>query len=547
MNKLYGLSFITLLFFSGCYEVPKKIVHVEEKMAPEPIAITDYSELTELFVEFDPFVINQPSTFLAHFTYMDTFKPFKKGRVEACLTFHNQKKECFSVDAPASVGIFKPVAIPTQTGGAKLSITIALNDIKVTHQLGEFKVYASANQIHAAHEDEHDHAHEDEHDHAHGDEHDHAHGDEHDHAHENEDEHAHGDEEGISYLKEQQWQVEFATQVVKKRLLRESVSTFTKIEIPSNEEYLLSAPVSGIITPNSDIQVGMEVKANQTIAHITPLLGHKEDISTLKFELKKAQANLNLKKNENLRLQKLKAKNAVSQKRLIAAEQDYEMAKAQLFNVKQRLQQFDTSSSNKLGISLKSPIKGTIAKQLALPGSFVNEGDPIAHIINLEKLWLNVNIAQSDTYKIDAPLGVEILSNGNPLDFTVGKNAKFLYFSDTIDPKTRCASLIFEINDAPSYLKAGARFAVKAYTGKTVDALAIPKSSIVNDNGQHVVYVQIDGEHFERRNVQTGLSDTGYIEVHSGVSEGERIVSKGAYQVLLSALTPAEAGHGHAH
>jgi len=144
-------------------------------------------------------------------------------------------------------------------------------------------------------------------------------------------------------------------------------------------------------------------------------------------------------------------------------------------------------------------------------------------------------------------LGVELVVNNSSLDFCVGKNAKFIYFNEQIDPKPRCASLLFEINNPPASLNAGAGYAVKAYTGKTVETLTIPKSSIVNDNGLHVVYVQVEGESFERRNVQTGLSDSGYIQVVSGVSEGEHVVSKGAYQVLLSAVSPAEAGHGHAH
>ena len=76
---------------------------------------------------------------------------------------------------------------------------------------------------------------------------------------------------------------------------------------------------------------------------------------------------------------------------------------------------------------------------------------------------------------------------------------------------------------------------------------SIAKSSIVNDNGQHVVYVQVGGESFERRNIQTGISTGDYIEVTSGLSEGEHVVSKGAYQVLLSAVSPAAAGAGHAH
>lgn len=507
MNRLSILSILMLLFFSACTEEVKSVAN-DEIAAPEPIAITDYSEQTELFVEFDPFVVNNPSTFLAHFTYMNTFKPFKEGQVESCLSFVNETKECFSVDAPAFEGIFKPVATPSQSGDAKLSITIKLGNIHVTHELGTFKVYESIAQIPLSKEEEDD---------------------------------------SISYLKEQQWKVEFATQIVKKRLLRESISTFAKIELPHNNEYILTAPVSGIATIKEGISVGTKLKKNMTVAYITPLLGQKEDILTLKFELKKANTNLTLKKYDYERLQELKAKNAVSQNRLLVAEQEYEMAQAQLANVAQRLKQFDTGSNKNLGLSLNNQIDGTINKLLALSGSYVNEGDTIAHIINAEKLWFNINIPQNDISKITKPLGVELLTNENPLVFNVGQNVKFLYFNDTIDPATRCASLLFEADNASSSLKSGAIYAVRAYTGKTVEALAIPKSAIINDNGQHVVYIQTGGESFERRNVQTGLSDSGYIEVYSGVNKDEHVVSKGVYEVLLSSISPAAAGHGHAH
>ncbi|MCF6339362.1 MAG: efflux RND transporter periplasmic adaptor subunit [Sulfurimonas sp.] len=510
MKQLSLIFFTILLFLSGCSE--KHEAHtqaVEEKIEPEPVAITDYTKQTELFVEFDQFVLNQESTFLAHFTYMDTFKPFTEGYVKACLTYLNQITECFDVDSPVRKGIFKPVAIPSQSGKVELDITVEQGNIKQTHKLGSFQVYESNEKIPTHAEQEED--------------------------------------DGISYLKEQQWEVEFATHIATKKLLKESVSTFAKIEVPTNQEYFLSAPVAGIVTTSRELGVGSLVSKNMELAHITPLLGQKEDISTLKFELKKAEINLMMKRDENERVQKLKTRNAVSQKRIVTAQQNYKIAKAQYENIIQRLNQFDTSSGSKVGISLKSPIDGKVVKQLALSGSYVNEGDSILHIVNPKKLLLNVRIPQSEVSKVTKPLGVELILDDNSFSFNVAKDTKFLYFSDIIDPKTRCASLVFEINNPPSFLKAGIGYAAKAYTGKIVKTLAILKSSIVNDNGLHVVYVQVGGESFERRNIETGMSAGDYIEIKSGVNDGEHVVSKGAYQVLLSALSPAAAGAGHAH
>jgi cobalt-zinc-cadmium efflux system membrane fusion protein len=85
------------------------------------------------------------------------------------------------------------------------------------------------------------------------------------------------------------------------------------------------------------------------------------------------------------------------------------------------------------------------------------------------------------------------------------------------------------------------------FTGKSVDSVAVPVSAIVRDSGVPVVYVEVGGESFQRRVVQLGIRDGDYIEVRNGVTNGERVVSKGAYLVKLAASGPAEAGHGHAH
>ncbi len=396
--------------------------------------------------------------------------------------------------------------------------------------------------------EEHDHEGHDHEEHNH-EEHDHEghNHEEHDHEGHDHDETSHHDDEGILYSKKQQQQALLQMEKVQRRSLLESVTAFATIEIPNNAQYLLSAPVSGILTSSDNIYIGAPVTAQSNVAYITPLLGQKEDLSTLKFELKKAQTSLKLTQQELNRLKQLKKDNAISQKRFNIAQQEHAIAEARLSTIKQRLAQLDTGSNTSLGITLKSPLDGIIMKQSALSGSFVNEGNPIVHIVNTSRVWININIAQSDMMKITKPLGVELIIDGENLHFTTQNNADFIYFSDMIDPKTRTASLVFEIDNTKGHLKAGARFATKTYTGKRIKALAISQSAIVNDNGQHVVYVQIDDERFERRNIKTGLHDAGYIEVHSGVNEGETVVSKGAYDLLLAALMPADVGHGHSH
>ena len=79
-------------------------------------------------------------------------------------------------------------------------------------------------------------------------------------------------------------------------------------------------------------------------------------------------------------------------------------------------------------------------------------------------------------------------------------------------------------------------------TGDT-QSLAVPESAIVDEGDEHVVFVQLAGETFEERSVETGRLADGFVQILSGLSSGDRVVTKGADAV-------AEAEHaigGHDH
>jgi hypothetical protein len=69
----------------------------------------------------------------------------------------------------------------------------------------------------------------------------------------------------------------------------------------------------------------------------------------------------------------------------------------------------------------------------------------------------------------------------------------------------------------------------------------------VDNNGTPVVFIQKEGESFERRVVNVGVKDGDWVGLRSGVANGERVVNLGAYQVHLAAVAPAALGHGHTH
>ena len=113
--------------------------------------------------------------------------------------------------------------------------------------------------------------------------------------------------------------------------------------------------------------------------------------------------------------------------------------------------------------------------------------------------------------------------------------------------ESRTVPIRYEMPNPDAILRAGMLADVYLETKRATHCTAIPEEAIVLDNGRPTAYVLIDGENFQRRELELGIRDNGWVEVKRGVNAGERVVTKGAYAIKLASLSPAEFGHGHGH
>ena len=65
----------------------------------------------------------------------------------------------------------------------------------------------------------------------------------------------------------------------------------------------------------------------------------------------------------------------------------------------------------------------------------------------------------------------------------------------------------------------------------------VPAAAVVDDAGRPIVFVQREGETFERRPVTLGPRAGDVVQITEGVKPGERVVTKGAYLVRLASLS----------
>lgn len=113
-----------------------------------------------------------------------------------------------------------------------------------------------------------------------------------------------------------------------------------------------------------------------------------------------------------------------------------------------------------------------------------------------------------------------------------------------VDGETRVVPVKAELENAGGQLKPGMFAELEVLTDKTSAALVvIPASAVVEGNGKALVYVQ-NGENFEPVEVTLGQTSGDWVEIKTGIFEGDRIVTQGAIALYAQSLRGGNKGAG---
>ena len=422
------------------------------------------------------------------------------------------------MDGPTVPGIFRPVATPAHPGRRELSLTIEGDGFSDRHDLGTVDVHADVAAAIAAEPVEPDDG-----------------------------------AGGITFLKEQQWRVPFATAAVTERPMRESLRAHGVLRARSDGEARVAAPLTGrVVTTAAEApKVGMPVTPETILAVIAPRLAGDTDPDELARAVDRARRDLELAKKERTRLESLYGSNAVPERRVIESRHAESDAAADLATAEHRLRQYQgihrASGEQPIGrIVVRSPIAGTLVEARVAPGEFVEEGRVLFDVVDLDRLWLEARIAEVDLARVRDARGAWFRVDGIETPFQVGEGSVVMR-GGVVDAGSRTAPLIFDVPNPERSLAAGMFADVNVLTGDQRSVLAVPTSAVVDEGGESVAYVELGGESFARRSLTLGVRDGDLVEVLEGLSPGERVVTRGAYYVRLAAASGAVPAHGHAH
>lgn len=476
------------------------------------VTYTDYTDATELFVEFPPLVAGRASKFTAHVTRLSDFAPVEQGTVNVYLRDGDRTAARFRVREPARPGVFTLAVKPREPGRYRLVITVESDGVSATHDLGKVEVFGNSDTVRTS-----------------------------------------GSEPagGIAYAKEQQWSNAFATAPVRSQGMRPSVPGFATVRAPADASATVRAPEDGYFSASAIRRAGESVDNGDVLGHLVPRLGEGADIGQLMVEVERAREQLKLARRDVERLESLLEEGAIPERRVAEARKELRVAKVEMRTARSRLEQRSGDSAD-AGIALRAPVAGELVAVQVRPGAFVRSGDALFTVADPERRWLDIRVPEKFAERVRQTTGAWLASADGEQDRTVvldaEAGARVVQVNTLIESESRTASVTVEYPTELGPSVIGSRTPAHVFAGEPRPRLAIPRGAVIDDGGRPVVYVQTAGETFARRRVELGVIDGNRVEVTSGLEEGERVVARGAYYVKLASLSGGEEiGHGHAH
>jgi membrane fusion protein, heavy metal efflux system len=555
MKKAFFLIIASLVLF-GCNQTQSPDTAIDAHDHGDNMnSVTMWSDQMELFMEFAPLISKQESQFIVHLTKLENFKPVTSGQLSFVFEPHGGQPQTIVVDGVARDGIFLKNITIEKPDEYDVLLKYSGEGITETFDLGHIEVFADEAEMEAHVHGEADHAHTDEDaDHAHTDDHDEtAHGEDgHDHDDDSghqpaddqqADDHAHGAAD-ITFLKEQQWKTEFQTAFGRIMKIKSSIMAISEI-IPHQHGYAeVVSPVEGYlnIAHNEEMVIpGTRINKGDVLVVVCPHVGRSNTWTERKLSYERAEKNFDRAKN-------LLERNAISQREFEEIRQDYLIEKAGFETLVNTYGAEINLEDPTCGhFQLKAPIDGIVAEVLVLPGQTVEAGANLVTIIDPSVVWLRADIYEKDYYKLGKPDGATLYVSG--LDEHLHLNANELLLlnkSDLVNKQSRTVPVLFEIANKDRKLKIGQVVQADIYTANEQESLCVPEDAILDEDSQKVVFVQHEGEAFEKRVVKPGPHYNGWVAIKDGLHKGERVVTQGVYFLKLASVTTA-VGAAHVH
>ena len=189
-------------------------------------------------------------------------------------------------------------------------------------------------------------------------------------------------------------------------------------------------------------------------------------------------------------------------------------------------------------ITIYSSVDGVVRKRHAVVGRYFKEGQNFFELYDLSSVWVEI-----DVYEHDA--GLVKIGQKATMQFIAVPGQLVTGEIDFVSPALHTASRTLKIRatvpNPDGKLKPGMIADVTLQIDLPGTPLAVPRSAVIDTGKRKVVWIKVTNKMFQAKVIHTGYESEGYIEVSSGLMEGEKIVLDGNF--LLDAQAQLFGGY----
>lgn len=197
-------------------------------------------------------------------------------------------------------------------------------------------------------------------------------------------------------------------------------------------------------------------------------------------------------------------------------------------------QQVDVSKANLQRYSslaeysrITAPFSGMVTWRYADTGALIQAGTsnaasmPVVKVAQIDTLRLRFPVPESLASGVHVGDIVEVYVQATGARF----DGKIARVTGALDATTRSEQVEVDVANPTRRITPGMYAEVRFVVKSTDTALSVPVQSILHESGSSSVYVVDRQNRLQKRTVQTGIETADRVEVRSGLSSGDRVVT----------------------
>lgn len=342
------------------------------------------------------------------------------------------------------------------------------------------------------------------------------------------------DSDEIVFTQDQARAVGLEVQTVVRGEFRQVIRTSGKIQPALGDEETVVATSNGIVS-----FVGKAGIEGTPVGKGTPIVTISAKNLLEGDPMVKAKIAFETARKEYERAQNLVKDQIISAREFEQVRLKYENART--------VYQAQSANVTAGGVSVISPISGYIKNRLVNQGEYVTVGQPVATVSQNRRLQLKADVAESDFGRLHTITHANFTTSYDNKVYKLSElDGRLLSFGKASDAGAYYIPVTFEFNNVGGIIPGS--YADVYLLGKPEQqVIAIPASALTEEQGVNYVYIQIEPESYLKREVEVLQSDGEKVKILSGLEPGDKVVTRGAYQVKLASSGGAIPAHDHEH